>query len=385
MLTPEGCAARRKRLWDALPEPVRRPDPGRPAEPDLLRQLRPVAVRLPDERRRRRPDPGARPGDARGRLDGQAVPRPGARRRGRRPGLVRRQALGPAPQGAARPDGASTCLAKVDGLAVRDRVGRRARGDRGADPRASRRSSTWLALDDIVRGLRRAKDPDEVALIRRSVQAGEAGHAAALARIKPGMTELDAYLLVQQAATEAAGEQVDRLRRLRLRPPLRDRARRPADAPEDRAGRPVPARLLGGRPRLPGRLHQHVRRRRPAHARPARLFEACVEALAAGEAALKPGVPGARGRRGRARAIAASVGLGHAYLVAHRPRARPEPPRAALLRPRERRHGRRRRRRRHRAGPVRRRASAACGSSTITWSRADGFETLTHHRITLEP
>ena len=65
-----------------------------------------------------------------------------------------------------------------------------------------------VVLDPLIRWLRRAKDPDELALIRRSVRAGEAAHAAALARIEPGMTELDAYLLVQAAAIRELGEPV---------------------------------------------------------------------------------------------------------------------------------------------------------------------------------
>lgn len=65
-----------------------------------------------------------------------------------------------------------------------------------------------LLLDDVIRGLRRTKDPDELAIIRQSVRAGEAAHAAAMAEIKPGMTELDAYLVVSAAATRALGQQV---------------------------------------------------------------------------------------------------------------------------------------------------------------------------------
>jgi Xaa-Pro aminopeptidase len=61
-------------------------------------------------------------------------------------------------------------------------------------------------VDPIIHGLKRSKDPDEIELIRRSVHAGEAGHAAGLQQIKPGMTELEAYLVVQQAAMRQAGE-----------------------------------------------------------------------------------------------------------------------------------------------------------------------------------
>ncbi len=61
-------------------------------------------------------------------------------------------------------------------------------------------------LSRVIRPLRRAKDADEIETLRRVMAAGEAGHAAALAEVKPGMTELDAYLVVQNAAMRAIGE-----------------------------------------------------------------------------------------------------------------------------------------------------------------------------------
>jgi Xaa-Pro aminopeptidase len=61
-------------------------------------------------------------------------------------------------------------------------------------------------LSPLIRTLRRSKDPDELAVLRSSVKAGEAGHAAALAAARPGMTELDVFLLVQEAAARALGE-----------------------------------------------------------------------------------------------------------------------------------------------------------------------------------
>jgi Xaa-Pro aminopeptidase len=63
-------------------------------------------------------------------------------------------------------------------------------------------------LDPLIRGLRRRKDLDELALIRKSACAGEAAHAEAPSRIKPGMTELDVYLIVQEIAMKECGEQV---------------------------------------------------------------------------------------------------------------------------------------------------------------------------------
>lgn len=74
--------------------------------------------------------------------------------------------------------------------------------------RKARPELSWLALEDIVRGIRRVKDADELALIRKSIHAGEAGHAAAMSQIHPGMTELEAFLVVQKAVNEAAGAQV---------------------------------------------------------------------------------------------------------------------------------------------------------------------------------
>jgi Xaa-Pro aminopeptidase len=62
-------------------------------------------------------------------------------------------------------------------------------------------------LAGTLRTLRRRKDADELVLIRRSMAAGDAAHAAALAGVRPGMTELDVYLLVSTAAQHAAGEQ----------------------------------------------------------------------------------------------------------------------------------------------------------------------------------
>jgi Xaa-Pro aminopeptidase len=56
--------------------------------------------------------------------------------------------------------------------------------------------------------MRRQKDPDEIALLRRCMQATDVGHAWGRANIKPGMTELDVYLGVSNACTKAVGEAV---------------------------------------------------------------------------------------------------------------------------------------------------------------------------------
>jgi Xaa-Pro aminopeptidase len=62
-------------------------------------------------------------------------------------------------------------------------------------------------VDPAIIELKRRKDADELAILRRSMKAGEAGMAAGLAGIRPGMTELEAFVLVQKAALEAVGDQ----------------------------------------------------------------------------------------------------------------------------------------------------------------------------------
>lgn len=63
-------------------------------------------------------------------------------------------------------------------------------------------------LDDDLRQLRRVKEVDELAQIRRSLHAAEAGLAAVRQQLRPGMTERDVYRLVLKTASEAAGEPV---------------------------------------------------------------------------------------------------------------------------------------------------------------------------------
>jgi Xaa-Pro aminopeptidase len=56
--------------------------------------------------------------------------------------------------------------------------------------------------------LRRQKDPDELDVLRKCMAATAAGHAWALAHIRPGLTELDVYAGVAHACTLAAGRPV---------------------------------------------------------------------------------------------------------------------------------------------------------------------------------
>jgi Xaa-Pro aminopeptidase len=71
--------------------------------------------------------------------------------------------------------------------------------------RARRAGVEWLDLDPILRPMRRAKDPDELALVCRSIQFGEVAMLALRDRVEPGMTEFDAYRAIERAVLEVAG------------------------------------------------------------------------------------------------------------------------------------------------------------------------------------
>jgi Xaa-Pro dipeptidase len=85
------------------------------------------------------------------------------------------------------------CLADVNptrtGLHIHDRPG---------DPYAA-------TVINTIAKMRRQKDPDETALLRRCMRATDAGHAWARGNIHPDMTELDVYSGVHAACVKAAG------------------------------------------------------------------------------------------------------------------------------------------------------------------------------------
>lgn len=73
--------------------------------------------------------------------------------------------------------------------------------DRLGDPYAA-------TLVHTIADMRRRKDPDEIAVLRRCMQITDIGHAWARAHVKPGMTELDVYCGVSNACIQAAGQAV---------------------------------------------------------------------------------------------------------------------------------------------------------------------------------
>jgi Xaa-Pro aminopeptidase len=178
--------------------------------------------------------------------------------------------------------------------------------------RTSRPNLEILDIGPLIRTLRRAKDPDELALLRRSMRAGEAAQAAALRAVKPGMTELDAFLAVQAAAQQALGE--------------------PAIVYGDFASGPRCATDKGGPPTdrviergdlllldfsvvvdgYRGDFTNTFAVSEGPTPRQRELFDACVGALHAGEAVLRPGTAG-REVDAAVRGHFKTLGLDHAF------------------------------------------------------------------------
>ncbi|HYO82850.1 MAG TPA: M24 family metallopeptidase, partial [Bryobacteraceae bacterium] len=70
-------------------------------------------------------------------------------------------------------------------------------------------TGTTYNLTPSLIEMRRRKMPDEVDSMRATAKMAEAGYAAIKARLEPGMTELDAYLIIYEAVVSAAGTSVD--------------------------------------------------------------------------------------------------------------------------------------------------------------------------------
>ena len=206
MLTAEGCAARRERLWGALPSPCDVLIVGDPSHLNYFAGYSPSPFVFELLSRVRcsfwsRDGPRSSPIRWWGRsstprmstTESAPVWYDGQHSAPYRRGLLIESTVG---RLAAMPGSrvgvelAAVPAGVVDGL------------------RAARPQLEIVDIGPLVRRLRRAKHADEVAVLRRSMLAGEAGLAAALEKARPGMTELDVYLIVQNAAMTALGEQV---------------------------------------------------------------------------------------------------------------------------------------------------------------------------------
>jgi Xaa-Pro dipeptidase len=63
-------------------------------------------------------------------------------------------------------------------------------------------------LTPLIDRLRRRKDADEIECLRAAIQSTEAGYTAVKQRLEPGMTECDAYLIIEEAMVKQAGTSV---------------------------------------------------------------------------------------------------------------------------------------------------------------------------------
>jgi Xaa-Pro aminopeptidase len=289
MLTPKGCAARRQRLWAALPSECDVLIVGDPSHliyfagyvpsPFVFRTVESGALLILEPGRATLvADDMLGPHLDRAHVDERVAPTwyDGRHSAPYRRGQLVRSALDRLATLAGRRIGVElSCVPSglVEGL------------------RASRPGCEFVDIGPLMRPLRRAKDPDEVETLRRSMRAGEAAHAAALAEIRPGMTELDAYLVVSRTAAQAVGE--------------------PAIVYGDFASGPRCAREQGGPPTsrviesgdlllldfsvvvcgYRGDFTNTFAVGGGPTPRQRELFEACLGALHAGEARLKPDTP----------------------------------------------------------------------------------------------
>jgi Xaa-Pro aminopeptidase len=194
--------------------------------------------------------------------------------------------------------------------------------------RANRPGLEIVDIGPVIRLLRRSKDPDEIATLRRAMLAGEAAQAAALTQVQPGMTELDAYVIVQSAAEKALGEAAIVYGDFVSGPRCETERGGP---PSSRKIEPGDLLLLDFSVVVSGYRSDFTNTFAVGGGptpRQVALFEACVQALAAGEARLRPGTP-ARDVDAAVRRQFASLGLesyfpshsGHGLGLGH-----PEPP-----------------------------------------------------------
>ncbi len=74
--------------------------------------------------------------------------------------------------------------------------------------RAQRSGIETFDISPTIHAIKRSKDPDEVAILKRCMRSAEAGFSAAIQSLKPGMTELQAYELIASAVMEEAQDRV---------------------------------------------------------------------------------------------------------------------------------------------------------------------------------
>ncbi|MBL8849495.1 MAG: aminopeptidase P family protein [Planctomycetaceae bacterium] len=72
-------------------------------------------------------------------------------------------------------------------------------------PTSGANGSAGISLGTLLRELRRRKEPDEMDLLRQCIRAGVAGQAALREIVRPGISELDVYVEIEKVVLLAAG------------------------------------------------------------------------------------------------------------------------------------------------------------------------------------
>ncbi len=147
--------------------------------------------------------------------------------------------------------------------------------------------ATTVDVTPALQAMRVQKDPDELALIRHAVRACAAGHAAAREVIRPGVTELDVYGAVQTATAKAAGSAITMLGDFAS-------GGRAGGPPTDQVLRSGEMMIIDFFPIVQGYradLTNTYAVDQPTDAQ-RRYMDLLLEAKAAGEAVLRPGVTG---------------------------------------------------------------------------------------------
>jgi Xaa-Pro aminopeptidase len=310
MLTAEGCAARRQRLWDALPSPCDALIVGDPSHliyfagyvpsPFVFRTVESAALLILEPTRSILvADDMLGPYLERAHVDERFAPTwyDGKHSAPYRRGQLVASALERLAKVAGRRIGVeAACVPSgvLEGL------------------RAARAGLQAIDIGPLIRPLRRSKDADEVETLRRSMRAGEAAQAAALAEIRPGMTEMDAYRLVLRAASQGIDEQVL---------VYGDFASGPR-CERDQGGPPTGRTIEKGDLLLldfsvvvsgyRGDFTNTFAVGGGPTPRQRELFDACMGAIRAGESRLRPGTP-ARDVDAAVRGHFATLGLDHAF------------------------------------------------------------------------
>ncbi|HEV3164019.1 MAG TPA: Xaa-Pro peptidase family protein [Isosphaeraceae bacterium] len=288
MLTAQGCASRRKRLWDALPAPCDVLIVGDPSNLIYLANYAQSAftfrsndagalLLLQHDHATLVADSMVQPYLEAAHVDRLHAPTwyDGLRSAPRRQTLLVQstlEALASMPGKQVGIEASSVPIGVIEGL------------------RSARPGLELIDIDPTLRRLRRAKDADELEILKKSIAAGEAGFAAALEAIQPGMTEFEAFLLVQKASLEAIGDKAILYGDFDSGP----RGHKVIGPPSERTilagdlfildfsvvlngyrGDFANTILAGGKPTP----------------RQQELYEGCIAAMEAGEAMLRPGTP----------------------------------------------------------------------------------------------